>query len=219
MLGGAAGRPGADQIKRPMVAEASDVVGDGGQGKPRLVGELLRACRRPWGSFHQRPHAGSPHGVAQYKSCNLIRAIARSRHRSAGPVGLRRALSISLPPERFTVAKYIREIVASLLPVDDWQQRRDDSAVSDMREAVAKAFGEKLSAARHKAGLSQEELGHLSSVHRTAISELELGRNVPGIDTVIRLAGALGLEPCELMADIRWTPPPSGPVSGNFRRI
>jgi transcriptional regulator with XRE-family HTH domain len=42
-----------------------------------------------------------------------------------------------------------------------------------MRETVAKAFGEKLAAARDKAGLSQEELGHLSAVHRTAVSELE----------------------------------------------
>lgn len=88
-----------------------------------------------------------------------------------------------------------------------------------MRETVANAFGEKLAAARSKARLSQEELGYLSSVHRTAISELELGRNVPGLDTVIKLAGALGLEPCELMADVRWTPPPREPGGGSFRKV
>lgn len=88
-----------------------------------------------------------------------------------------------------------------------------------MRETVAKAFGQKLAMAREKAGLSQEELGHLSSVHRTAISELERGRNVPGMDTVIRLAGALGIDPCDLMADVRWTPPPRGPSGGSYRDV
>jgi transcriptional regulator with XRE-family HTH domain len=88
-----------------------------------------------------------------------------------------------------------------------------------MRETVAKAFGEKLAAARDRTGLSQEELGHLSSIHRTAVSELELGRNVPGMDTVIRLAGALGVEPCELIADVRWTPPPRGPSGGSYKKV
>jgi transcriptional regulator with XRE-family HTH domain len=88
-----------------------------------------------------------------------------------------------------------------------------------MRETVAKAFGEKLAAARDRTGLSQEELGHLSSIHRTAVSELELGRNVPGMDTVIRLAGALGVEPCELIADVRWTPPPRGPSGGSYQKV
>jgi ribosome-binding protein aMBF1 (putative translation factor) len=121
--------------------------------------------------------------------------------------------------KRYISIERIQEIVARLLPVDDGLQSRDDPAVSEMRETVAEAFGKKLAAARDKAGLSQEELGHLSAVHRTAVSELELGHNVPGMDTVIRLAGALGIEPCELMADVRWTPPPRDPGGGNYREV
>ncbi len=41
----------------------------------------------------------------------------------------------------------------------------------------------------------------------------------PRLDTVIKLAGALGIEPCELIADVRWTPPPAGPSGGGFRKL
>jgi transcriptional regulator with XRE-family HTH domain len=91
--------------------------------------------------------------------------------------------------------------------------------VSDLSESVAKAFGEKLLAARENAKLTQEALGYLSSVHRTEISQLELGHHVPRLDTVIKIAGALNIEPCDLTADVRWIPPPDSPSSGGFRQI
>lgn len=91
--------------------------------------------------------------------------------------------------------------------------------MTNLIESVAKAFGEKLLAARKKSGLTQEALGHLSSVHRTEISQLELGHRSPRLDTVIKLAGALEIEPCELIADVRWTPPLIGPSGGGFRKL
>lgn len=91
--------------------------------------------------------------------------------------------------------------------------------MNDLSESVAKSFGAKLLQARKKAGLSQEELAYLGGVDRTAISPLELGRHTPRLDTVIKLAGALGISPCELIADIRWVPPTQDPVSGKFRKI
>ena len=91
--------------------------------------------------------------------------------------------------------------------------------MSDLSESVGKAFGVKLLAAREKATLTQEELGHLSSVHRTEISALELGHHTPRLDTVIKLAGALKIEPCELIGDVRWSPPPVGPSDGGFFEV
>lgn len=105
--------------------------------------------------------------------------------------------------------------------VDALLWKRHDLAVSDgeLGESVAKAFGRKLLAAREKSGLTQEELGYLSSIHRTEISQLERGYRSPRLDTVVKLAGALDVEPCELIGDVRWTPPPTGPAKGGFRSV
>jgi transcriptional regulator with XRE-family HTH domain len=83
--------------------------------------------------------------------------------------------------------------------------------VSELSESVGKAFGVRLAAARQKAKLTQEELGYLSSIHRTEVGQLERGRHTPRLDTVIKLAGALNIEPCQLIGDLRWTPPAAGP--------
>lgn len=82
---------------------------------------------------------------------------------------------------------------------------------------VAKAFGAKVTRLREKAGLSQEQLGYLGSLHRTQISLIERGMKMPRLDTVLKLAGALNVSPCELLSDMpKWTPPPPGPSSGGF---
>jgi transcriptional regulator with XRE-family HTH domain len=79
--------------------------------------------------------------------------------------------------------------------------------VSELREAVAAAFGRKLAEARARAKLSQEELGYRSEIHRTQITRLEAGQSTPGLDTLIKLAGALELEPLDLLPAVRWQPP------------
>lgn len=49
--------------------------------------------------------------------------------------------------------------------------------------------------ARQAAGLSQDQLAAKSGLTQGAISQLELGLiSNPGIDTVTRLAGALGID-------------------------
>jgi transcriptional regulator with XRE-family HTH domain len=71
---------------------------------------------------------------------------------------------------------------------------------------IAARFGENLVRCRQRADLSQEELGLLSSLHRTEVSLLERGKRLPRIDTVVKLAGALSIEPSELLAGFSWTP-------------
>jgi transcriptional regulator with XRE-family HTH domain len=62
------------------------------------------------------------------------------------------------------------------------------------------AFGRVLRAARLKAGMSQETLALESTVQRQFISLIERGENQPTISTIFRLAGALQVQPSELMA-------------------
>ncbi|HVY78573.1 MAG TPA: helix-turn-helix transcriptional regulator [Solirubrobacterales bacterium] len=71
---------------------------------------------------------------------------------------------------------------------------------------IAALFGENLAHCRERAELSQEELGIRAELHRTEISQLERGLRVARIDTLVKLAGALGIDPAELIEGIRWTP-------------
>ena len=64
----------------------------------------------------------------------------------------------------------------------------------------AQAFGMVLKKLRIERGLSQEQLGMRSSLDRTYISLLELGKRQPSLPTMIALARALGLALAELTA-------------------
>jgi transcriptional regulator with XRE-family HTH domain len=75
-----------------------------------------------------------------------------------------------------------------------------------MDRDVAARFGENLLRCRRRAALSQEELGFRASLHRTEISQLERGIRLPRIDTLIKLAGALEVDPDELLDGLSWQP-------------
>ncbi len=61
-----------------------------------------------------------------------------------------------------------------------------------------------LRAARVKVGISQEELGDRCDLHRTEISLLERAGREPRYATMLKLAGALGIDPREFFAGSRW---------------
>jgi transcriptional regulator with XRE-family HTH domain len=69
-----------------------------------------------------------------------------------------------------------------------------------------KHFGKNLAAERKKAGLSQEELGFRASLHRTEVGMLERGIRLPRIDTLVKVAGSLGIPPGNLLVGLEWTP-------------
>lgn len=56
---------------------------------------------------------------------------------------------------------------------------------------VEQAFGRVVQARRSGLGISQEELGFRSGLHRTFISQLERGVKSPSLRTLIAIAGAL----------------------------
>jgi len=74
------------------------------------------------------------------------------------------------------------------------------------RNPVAVRFGRNLARQRKRVGLSQEETALRASLHRTEIGLLERGERVPRIDTLLRLAGAVGTAPADLLDGIAWKP-------------
>jgi len=77
-----------------------------------------------------------------------------------------------------------------------------DSRLRD-RE-IAERFGRNLRKARRRAGFSQEELGRLTSLHRTHIGYMEMGTRLPRADNLIKLASALAIAVDELLRGIEW---------------
>ncbi len=75
---------------------------------------------------------------------------------------------------------------------------------------IAAHFGDNLARQRKRADLSQEDLSHLASLHRTEISQLERGLRLCRIDTLIKLVASLEISADELLVGISWSP-------GNYR--
>lgn len=84
--------------------------------------------------------------------------------------------------------------------------RRDAQARMEAAE-FAHRFGLNLATARLAAGVSQEALGDLADLHRTAVGQLERGERVPRTDTLVKLSGALEIETQVLLAGLIWIPP------------
>lgn len=75
-----------------------------------------------------------------------------------------------------------------------------------MADEVAQRFAENLARCLKRTGYSQEKLAQLAELHRTQISELLRGRQIPRLDSVVRLSGALEIDPAELLEGIRFEP-------------
>lgn len=67
---------------------------------------------------------------------------------------------------------------------------------------INKKFGKRVREVRINLGLSQEELGFKSGLHRTYISDIERGVKNPTIVTIDTLAKALGMSISELLEGI-----------------
>ncbi len=73
-------------------------------------------------------------------------------------------------------------------------------------DAAAGRFAANLRRLRPAAGLSQEELAFRADIHRTQVSFIEGGERMPRLDTLMKLAGALGCTVDDLTAGITWEP-------------
>ena len=75
------------------------------------------------------------------------------------------------------------------------------------REHFARCFGLNLGKARREADVSQDELSLRASMHWTAVSQIERGLLVPGLDTAVKLAAVLEVGVGELLDGIVWRSP------------
>jgi DNA-binding XRE family transcriptional regulator len=73
----------------------------------------------------------------------------------------------------------------------------------------SRCFGENLVELRGRVALSQMGVAERADLDRSEINLLEHGRRVPRLDTVLKLAGAFEVQPCELLAGMAWKLNPS----------
>lgn len=71
---------------------------------------------------------------------------------------------------------------------------------------LADHFGRNLLRARRRADYSQEELSLVCDMHRTAIGLLENGARLPRLDSIVKLASGVNVEPSVLIDGIAWHP-------------
>jgi transcriptional regulator with XRE-family HTH domain len=71
---------------------------------------------------------------------------------------------------------------------------------------ISDRFGENLKMHRRRAGLSQEELSSRANLHRTEIGMLERGIRLPRLDTIIKVAGGIEIDPGDLCEGMTWRP-------------
>jgi transcriptional regulator with XRE-family HTH domain len=67
-------------------------------------------------------------------------------------------------------------------------------------------MGKNIARHREERGVSQEDLGFLADLHRTAVGQLERGERTARADTVLKLCGSLGIDPSALFEGLSWTP-------------
>src|SRR5579872_4218935 len=75
-------------------------------------------------------------------------------------------------------------------------------------------FGGNLRRARLRSGLTQAQLSVAAPLDRAAISRLECGERAPDLPTLLRVCGALRLEPTDLLRGIG----PKAPLRRGRRR-
>jgi transcriptional regulator with XRE-family HTH domain len=74
------------------------------------------------------------------------------------------------------------------------------------RSAAHAGFGRAIRDFRRVRGVSQEQLGYDSGLHRTYIGGIERGERNPSLQNILRIADALEVSPSQLMqaAERNW---------------
>jgi transcriptional regulator with XRE-family HTH domain len=69
--------------------------------------------------------------------------------------------------------------------------------------AFRRHFGDRLRSLRHRAGLTQQALAERADLDKQVVSLIENAHQSPRLDTVKRIAHALGISVAELVGDDR----------------
>jgi len=71
-----------------------------------------------------------------------------------------------------------------------------------LEKNMAVRISRKLRELRQEKGFTAHEVARRSGIQRPNITRIESGKHVPTVDTLFRLAGALGVSPAVLMSDL-----------------
>lgn len=71
-----------------------------------------------------------------------------------------------------------------------------------MQEEIRVAYGNAVRAIRQDKKISQEELGDLCGLHRTYISDIELGKRNVSLENIDKIAHALQVKKSELFIEV-----------------
>lgn len=71
-----------------------------------------------------------------------------------------------------------------------------------MQEEIRVAYGKAVRAIRQNKKISQEELGDLCGLHRTYISDIELGKRNISLENIDKIAHALQVKKSELFIEV-----------------
>ena len=71
-----------------------------------------------------------------------------------------------------------------------------------MQEEIRVAYGKAVRAIRQDKKISQEELGDLCGLHRTYISDIELGKRNVSLENIEKIAHALQMKKSELFIEV-----------------
>lgn len=83
-------------------------------------------------------------------------------------------------------------------------------------QAIRDAFSKRLRRVRRQRNLSQEDLAHLTGMHRTEISALERGKREPRLQTLIKLSAALKMPINDFFIGVEWRPLVLAPMSAGM---
>lgn len=71
--------------------------------------------------------------------------------------------------------------------------------MSSARSEAARLFGTRIRDERQRLAITIEELADLSDVHSASVGRIERGTGNPNLETIIRLATALNIDPSVLV--------------------
>lgn len=71
-----------------------------------------------------------------------------------------------------------------------------------MSETILVWFGEAVRKLRRERHISQERLADMCSLHRTYISDVELGKRNVSLENIAKMASALGVSITELFSEV-----------------
>ncbi len=71
-----------------------------------------------------------------------------------------------------------------------------------MKQSIRIRYGKAVRDARIKKGMSQERLADLSELHRTYISDIELGKRNVSIDNIEKIADALDMKISDIFLEM-----------------